>query len=254
MKKKIILLAAALMLIATGVSASSLNGDYKGNPIVKITSNGKALELDEVPPMIFDGHTVVPISLLRQLGASVTWDQASYSVDVKLPTNELPTTGGVTKVLILKRNAELASLYKLAQDVSNRMIGYNETISNYFSERSQKLNTHITDQNLYDKVEWAVNHYNDLSNRYSANKNKFTYSETNDLSTSISKLYDSLEKYKQATKDIIDWNYYGQTTPRGQESFNNWIINRKDYFKLSDEAWALSKDGYEKYISKVINE
>lgn len=84
MKKKIIVLTAVLMLFAGVVSASSINGDYKGNPIVKVTSSGKQLETDEVPAMIYDGHTLVPISLLRQIGASVTWDQNTYNVDVKL--------------------------------------------------------------------------------------------------------------------------------------------------------------------------
>lgn len=88
------------LLFAGVVSASSINGDYKGNPIVKITSNGKALELDEVPPMIYDGHTVVPISLLRQLGASVTWDPTTYGVDVKLPSQSpvQDLTGDIKKI------------------------------------------------------------------------------------------------------------------------------------------------------------
>jgi hypothetical protein len=84
-KKKILVLAAALMMFMGIVSASSINGDYKGNPIVKVMSNGKQLQSDEVPAQIYDGHTVVPISLLRQLGASVEWNQDTYSVDVKLP-------------------------------------------------------------------------------------------------------------------------------------------------------------------------
>lgn len=94
MKKKIIGLVAALMLVSGVVSASSINGDYKGNPIVKVTANGKQLETDEVPGVILDGHTVVPISLLRQLGASVTWNAEKYSVEVNLrdpqsnPTSE----------------------------------------------------------------------------------------------------------------------------------------------------------------------
>lgn len=91
MKKKIILLAAALMMFMGVVSASSINGDYKGNPIVKVMSNGKQLQSDEVPAMIYDGHTVVPISLLRQIGASVEWNADTYSVNVSLPTQAIST-------------------------------------------------------------------------------------------------------------------------------------------------------------------
>lgn len=84
MKKKLMLLAAGLMLLAGTASASGINGDYKGNPIVKVTSNGAALEVDEVPAQILDGHTMVPIAMLRQIGASVVWNANTYGVDVRL--------------------------------------------------------------------------------------------------------------------------------------------------------------------------
>jgi hypothetical protein len=89
--KKIILVAIMFLLFAGVVSASSINGDYKGNPIVKVMSNGKQLQSDEVPAMIYDGHTVVPISLLRQIGVSVNWNADAYSVDVKLPQQQTAT-------------------------------------------------------------------------------------------------------------------------------------------------------------------
>ncbi|MFB6364568.1 hypothetical protein ACFCP7_10940 [Paenibacillus elgii] len=85
MEKKIAVLSATLILMTGVVDASGLNGDYKGNPIVKVTSNGKPLDAGGVPAMIYDGNTLVSISLLRQLGASVTWDGDVYQVDVKLP-------------------------------------------------------------------------------------------------------------------------------------------------------------------------
>lgn len=89
MKNKIILLALMLMLVTTAVSASSMNGDYKGNPIVKLKSNGSLIDSGEVPAMIYDDKTMVPIAALRNLGADVTWDQNTYSVDVKLPSGSI---------------------------------------------------------------------------------------------------------------------------------------------------------------------
>lgn len=87
--KKIIASAALIFVLLAGtVSGSSINGEYKGNPIVKVKSNGKALETGEVPAMIHDGNTLVPISLLRQLGATVTWEPETYSVNVTLPQSQ----------------------------------------------------------------------------------------------------------------------------------------------------------------------
>ncbi|GAB7057404.1 hypothetical protein JCM16163A_41530 [Paenibacillus sp. YK5] len=84
MKKKIIMLAAVLMMFAGVASGSSINGDYKGNPIVKLLSNGSTVDTGEVPAMIYDGKTMVPIAALRNLGAEVTWDANTYSVNVVL--------------------------------------------------------------------------------------------------------------------------------------------------------------------------
>ncbi|SCW41648.1 hypothetical protein SAMN04487970_100668 [Paenibacillus tianmuensis] len=133
MKKKIAVLSATLILMAGAVSASGLNGDYKGNPIVKVTSNGKPLETGEVPAMIYDGNTLVPISLLRQLEASVTWDGDAYQVDVKLP--EPPATADkseVTKqqsdVKKLKQYAAAAELYLKLQTLGESLDSARTTI------------------------------------------------------------------------------------------------------------------------------
>jgi serine protease Do len=82
LKKKIIITAIMFLCFAGVVSASSLNGDYKGNPIVLVKSNGKTLT-DEVPAQIIDGKAMVPLTMLRNLGFDVTWNQNEYSVSVE---------------------------------------------------------------------------------------------------------------------------------------------------------------------------
>lgn len=120
MNKKILAIIVMFLCFAGVVNAASINGDYKGNPIVKITSNGKVLEVDEVPPMIYDGHTLVPISFLRQLGASVIWDQENYSVDVSLNNTssnnfDLKTMIKTVKELLVNNNIHVEK-YQLAID------------------------------------------------------------------------------------------------------------------------------------------
>lgn len=84
LNKKVILIGTMLTLFAGAASASSINGDFKGNPIVIIKSNGNELTIssEDVPAFIYDNSTVVPISVLRNLGATVTWDASTYSVDI----------------------------------------------------------------------------------------------------------------------------------------------------------------------------
>lgn len=83
--KKVLLTVLMSILICGVVSASSINGDYKGNPIVYVYSNGEYVASGEVPSFIYDGSTMVPISLLRRLGATITWNADKYTVDVKMP-------------------------------------------------------------------------------------------------------------------------------------------------------------------------
>lgn len=94
LNKKVILIGVMLTLFGGVASASSINGEYKGNPIIKIKSNGKdiAISSEEVPAFIFENSTVVPISVLRNLGANVTWDASTYSVDIS-------TTDSIVKQL-----------------------------------------------------------------------------------------------------------------------------------------------------------
>lgn len=74
-----------IFLLATIANAASMNGDFKGNPIVKVKSSGKDLTVESTPAVIYNGNTMVPIYMFKQLGATVAWDQKTYSVDVSMP-------------------------------------------------------------------------------------------------------------------------------------------------------------------------
>lgn len=86
--KKVLLVVLMLILTATIANATSINGDFKGNPIVKVNANGNELTVENTPAVIYNGNTLVPIYMLRQLGAEVTWNAKTYSVDVSLPNKE----------------------------------------------------------------------------------------------------------------------------------------------------------------------
>jgi hypothetical protein len=82
MKKKIAAVLLLSTLIAGTVSASSINGDYKGNPIVKITVDGKEVN-GEVPAIIYDGTTLIPIrDVSESLGSTVYWDNNTYTASI----------------------------------------------------------------------------------------------------------------------------------------------------------------------------
>jgi hypothetical protein len=83
--KKIILVGIMFMMFMGIVSASSKNGEYKGDSIIKVLSNGIELQSTDVPAVLHDGRTLVPLYMLKQIGIELTWDLEKYSVEVKLP-------------------------------------------------------------------------------------------------------------------------------------------------------------------------
>lgn len=92
MKKKIIMLAAILLMFASVASGSSINGDYKGNPIVNVFVNGSKV-ISDVPAMIIDGTTMIPLrAVAESMGGVIGWDQNSYSVTILTSNaNNTPT-------------------------------------------------------------------------------------------------------------------------------------------------------------------
>lgn len=103
--KKIGLVIIMIVLLATVANAASVNGDFKGNPIVNVKANGKELTVEKTPAVIYNDNTLVPIYMLRELGAIVTWDQKTYSVDVNLNTNSLTIESAKDKVRRLENIA-----------------------------------------------------------------------------------------------------------------------------------------------------
>lgn len=116
--KNLILFAAAAALFFTGgmVVADSINGTYKGNPIVKVMLQGKELPVEDVPGQIVDGRTLVPLYFLKNLGYDLTWDPNKYSVDIK-PTEQAVGRRKLTSEEIAKLADEVG--YLLAYDKNN---------------------------------------------------------------------------------------------------------------------------------------
>lgn len=115
MKKKIISIVVAASVLMTGVvSAASVWGSYKGNDIIRITSNGTALRTTDVPAISYNGRTMVPINMLKDIGISYSWDQSTKTVDVI--SNTSPTTSNITK-----ENTSRANMYKYMEDLGENL-------------------------------------------------------------------------------------------------------------------------------------
>lgn len=171
MKKKILLLVAALMIFATGViSASSLNGDYKGNPIVNVFVNGKKV-VSEVPAMIIDGTTMIPLRAVSEaMGGVVGWDPKTYTVNVLTSDPYSTTPTPATKPAEQQKVKGPLSLYSNDGKTYLGKLTANEfdsdSIYNEFGTYGSKFST------------------NSIWNEFGTYGSKFsTYSAMNDLAT-----------------------------------------------------------------------
>jgi len=105
--------AASVLLFvgcASVVQASSIHGDYKGDPIVQVLSGGKKLLVEDAPAVIRDGRTVVPLYLLRQAGVEVKWDAEKYNVDMTLPDPSRTFSGDLKKLSEKAKEHEAGNL------------------------------------------------------------------------------------------------------------------------------------------------
>lgn len=83
MKRKIWITLILLFTFTGGYAlATSVNGQFEGNPIVKVFDAGKELVSADVPAIIYHNRTMVPLILLQQAGYRVTWNPDTYSVTI----------------------------------------------------------------------------------------------------------------------------------------------------------------------------
>ncbi|MVO99551.1 copper amine oxidase N-terminal domain-containing protein [Paenibacillus lutrae] len=98
MKMKVISMVAVLSIFAGVISASSINGSYKGHSIVKVKVNGHDVSSD-VPGINLDGTTMLPVrAVAESLGAEVKWDPDAYTAEIA-PSPTLKSMDEIAKHL-----------------------------------------------------------------------------------------------------------------------------------------------------------
>lgn len=144
--KKIVLVGTMLLASAGVAGASGVNGDYNGNPIVKVYYDGAEVQAEDVPAINYNGRTMVPIYYLAKLGTDVTWNQDTYSVNVKPAAAQTTPAQPAAKpdaqqLRLQKEKMLLKDTYKWLSDVDQSIMMYimvlqqngNSTIPNYYN-------------------------------------------------------------------------------------------------------------------------
>lgn len=152
-------LALSLLFFALPIGiagAASVNGEYEGNPIVNVQSNGQSLKAEEVPAVIYNGRTVVPIAMLRQLGAAVTWDAKTYSVNVTLPSSPAASAGQSDPAE--QERALLSNAYQWLKDTDTAIWMFTQQLQQYYDLADSPAGF---SQQLDEDYQQLMNKYNE---------------------------------------------------------------------------------------------
>lgn len=189
MKKILFCLLCALLLAGGTVFAASVNGDYKGYPVVNVVVDGKKVESD-VPAISLDGRTMVPVRFVSDaLGADVAWDQKTYTVSIKKPIAQSNTKATVKEI------AKKATDYK----------GYAVTLEYTEELSSLKINQRIVEdigENVSNSINLAA-----LARNLDVDEVAIYYDENGNLtSATYIKKHDILDflNYKLSIEEFVN--------------------------------------------------
>lgn len=231
------------MLFAGIVSASSINGDYKGKPIVILKSNGQALTVEDAPAVIMDGRTMVPISMLRQIGLGVEWNAEEYSVDVTLPV-----VNSSHDILILKAYSRIAEQYKRLGALGDIISSLSEKFRSTSSAISNNYRVNDSLNLSFDYLERAIDGYNNTLEETQA-----VIDYANQYGLDVSNMNEILNTYFESI-DYYKLSYEGlglMVITNSEINFNKYFENEKDGFDTSFQAREVVIVGYFKYYNMI---
>ncbi|SDN28392.1 Copper amine oxidase N-terminal domain-containing protein [Paenibacillus jilunlii] len=229
-KKKIIGIVVAASLALTGVvSAASMWGTYKGNEIIRITSNGSALKQSDVPAISYNGRTMVPINMLKDIGIVYTWNQSTKTVDVM--SNITPSTSMTTKENITKAN-----MYKYMEDLGENL---NSLLNTYrFDSITSSVGGNISGSSTTG-LSQNINDYNTFLNR----QDVVSYSNESYANKALDDYYKAIDEIK-IMESLINTNSF-KTNSSASNNFQTHLTLASNY--INDGIYQ-SSQGFMKWI------
>lgn len=244
MKRKVLYILLASFLLSGVASAASLWGNYNGNPIIRITVDGTPVNVYDVPAMLYNNRTMVPIYLLQQAGIQYTWDEQNQTVDIK------SVTAKKEDVIKLKNLFFAADLFKQLA-----FIGYMDLpLSNTLLIAYDDL-LHGGTRNAIEQAKSYLNQTKDGRNTYFNFANeRSSYLNSQGIlvkskSTQIINNYNkSLKSYEEAFDYLMDYKQY-----RLQTDLDSFFNKLDEAVKSLHEGLRTSEEEYQYYSNLISN-
>ncbi|RJX38724.1 copper amine oxidase N-terminal domain-containing protein [Paenibacillus pinisoli] len=246
MKKKIMLLSLALMLVAIGaVSAAAKWGTFEGYNIVKLVINGKEVIPKDTPPVILKGRTMVPLSMLEQAGVKSTWDGSTYTVNVE---SNAPVKSDNEQQII--NYVEAMDFYKTLDDLGVRLMDLAESLMDAYDGIIYYDETDTLDK-CYDYYNTAAKNYNSLLKEYEAYKKLFTSigMDTNGVTKAFTLYKGALDDYSNAL-DYLEDIVLKPDSEALTDQFLDVFVSGHD---KSTDGSIIGMQGYYKYRGLILD-
>lgn len=82
--------------------SKNLHGEFKGNPIVKVTSEGLLIKPDKNPSITYQDEVYIPVSILKKIGLNIASDSRAQSVEIsknnKIYKNAIVTVSSIYNI------------------------------------------------------------------------------------------------------------------------------------------------------------
>lgn len=251
--KKVMLVGVMFTMFMGVASAASINGDYKGSPIVKIYSQGIEIKSNDIPPMIYNGRTVVPMSLLTKLGISLDWNQKEYKLRVFMPevgtaqTTETINSKNFNTIQTLKIYSKIQNNFYKIETLGENLKDITQVLSMGFNSIGKVSETETFE--LLDKtIEANINQIEDVVAVTTdvvdlAIKNNIDIIVMKDILTSY---LDSFDLLMSARDSLKDYSIYNKTS-----DFNSYLSNYSTAYDNLSKAMTKANAGYNEYLGYV---
>ena len=227
-KRTIITTLVVSSLLACGTAWASSSKSFNGFPVVDVIVNGKTTQGD-VPAIILNGRTLVPLKLVGEsLGANVTWDSNTKTVNVQSQAVNSNND----------RNVNTLKLYALILDTYQNLISLDAGLASTLGsgQRTFNIQTAMAANDYFNK---QIQIYNNTLKQVEeliqiANRAGIDIS---DMRTVLNTYSESIDYYKLAFQNI------------GKPNDNNASLG----FDKSREAGTLAYNGYAKIKQIIIS-
>lgn len=239
MKKKVIILSLALMMIAVGVvSAAAKWGTFEGYNIVKLVIDGEEVVPKDTPPVILEGRTMVPIAMLEQAGVKATWNSKNYTVNVT--TNS--TEHYKNDALSIQKYAILSDAYTQLKEFYHSLSPYGGILNRitYFKESELLEDLSATHVSV---IEYQLEMEDRLAHEYFSDAADYDAEPINDILDDYKLATDNLTLALESTLEYLktnDMTYY-----------NNYIRYLDRAMTFATKARGDASDSYDNLISTI---